>query len=98
MKLFGRKMNKMTSQTAASAVTVLTLVVLFAGVVLPTQAQTVSTLYSFSSNNNSSPTRRKDRWPRAGTGISTEFPCQGTAAARALSTKSVQRAFSARCM
>ena len=56
MKLLDRKMNKMTSQTAAWAITVLTLVVLFAGVVVPTQAQTVSTLYSFSSNNNSSPT------------------------------------------
>lgn len=55
MKLLARKKDKTTSQTAALAITVLKLVILFAGVVLPTQAQTVSTLYSFASNNNSSP-------------------------------------------
>lgn len=41
--------------TAASVLTVLALTVLLAGVAIPAQTQTVTTLYTFSSNNNTQP-------------------------------------------
>jgi uncharacterized repeat protein (TIGR03803 family) len=44
--------SKMKSGTAALALTVLTLVALFVGVAVQAQAQTVNTLYNFSSNNS----------------------------------------------